>query len=81
MKTLTALLVSLAFANGAFAQAPAPARNPVQLAQAGGSARGAGLPAATTGATSTVVAIVAIAIAGVAAAASSNSTETTPSHH
>ena len=82
MKTSKVLLVSLALAGSAFAQAPASDRNPVQLAQAGGSARGAGVPeAAGGGAVSTIVAVVAIAIAGAAAAASNNSTATTPSHH
>jgi len=79
MKTLMALLASLSFASGAFAQTPD--RDPIQLAQSGGAARGAGLPAAKTGAASAVVAVVAIAVAGAAAAATSNSTVTTASHH
>jgi len=86
VKTSTALLVSLAFANGALAQTPAPDREPIQLAQAGGAARGAGLPAARGGATSAVIAVIAIAVAGAAAAATNNSTvntpqTTTPAHH
>jgi len=81
VRALTALLVSLAFVNDAFAQAPAPAGNPVQLAQAGGAAQGAGLPPATTGAGSSVAAVVALAIAGIAATAGYQSTVSTPSHH
>lgn len=81
MKTPVALLVSLAFMNGAFAQAPAPAGKPVQLAQTGSAAQGAGLPAATTGAGATAAAVVAIAIAGIAATAGYRSTVSTPSHH
>jgi hypothetical protein len=81
MKKTSVLLASLVFASSVFAQAPATAHSPVQVAQAGGPARGAGLPPATTGAGSTVAAMVAFAIAGVAAAASYQSTVTTPSHH
>ena len=81
MRKLEVLLGSLIFASSVFAQAPAPASNPVKVAQAGGTARGAGLPPTTTGAGARVAAVVAFAIAGVAAAASYQSTVTTPSHH
>jgi len=77
VKTLTVLLVTLAFANGAFAQSRAPVADPIVLAQAGGSARGAALPSASSGAASAVAAVVAIAVAGAAAAATSNSTTAT----
>jgi len=81
VKSLSVLLASLVFADAGFAQAPGPASSPIQVAQAGGAARGAGLPPVMTGAGSTVAAVVAIGIAGVAAAAGYRSTVTTPSHH
>jgi hypothetical protein len=79
VKNPAVLLVSLFFATGAFAQAPAggSAQGPVQVAQAaGGSSSGAAVPAATTGATSTVAALVAVGVAGVAAAVGYSSTAT-----
>ena len=80
MKKLAVLLVLLAFAADGLAQAPGPAQEPVQVAQAGGAAQGAAVPAASTGATSAVVAVVAAAAAGVAAVVGYNST-TSASHH
>ena len=83
VKTLSALIVSLACAGHSFAQvAPAPAREPLVVAQAptGGASQGA-LPAATTGgAGSTLVALVAAGAAAALAATLSNSVMTTSNH-
>jgi hypothetical protein len=76
VKNLAILLVSLTFAADGFAQTPAQA--PVQVAQAGGAAQGAALPATSTGATSTIAAVVAVGVAGVAAVTAYSST--TSSH-
>ncbi len=82
MKNLAVLLVSLAFAADALAQTPAPdtAQGPVQVAQAGGAAQGAAVPAASTGAGGTATAV-AIVAAGVAAIASVTAYNTTSSNH
>jgi hypothetical protein len=82
VKKLAVLLVLLAFAADGLAQVPTPgpAQAPVQVAQAGGAAEGATVPAASTGAASTTVAIIAVAAAGVAAVVGYNST-TSASHH
>lgn len=81
MKNLAILLVSLAFAGEGFAQTPVPgAASPVQMAQAGGAAQGATLPASATGATSTMAAVIAVGVAGVAAVTAYSSTTTSTNH-
>jgi hypothetical protein len=84
VKKLAVLLVSLAFAANALAQAPAPdtAQGPVQVAQAGGAAQGATVPAASTGGgTAGVLAVIAAGIAAIAAVTAYSSTESAPSNH
>jgi hypothetical protein len=79
VKKLAVSLILLIFASEVMAQAsdPAPARAPVQVAQAGtagGPSAGAGAPPASGGATSTVAALVALGVAGVAAVTAYGST-------
>jgi hypothetical protein len=68
VKALSALFVSLFFAGNCLAQA------------AGGAATGATVPAASTGAVSTLAAVVAVGVAGVAAVAGYNTTTTASNH-
>lgn len=79
MKKLAVLLVLLAFAADGLAQAPGPAQQPVQVAQAGGAAEGATAPAASTGGTAPLLAVIVAIAAGVAAVVGYNNT--TSSNH
>jgi hypothetical protein len=78
VKKIPVLLVSMALAGNLYAQVP---QNPAPAAQAaqapastpGGAAGGAGLPPASTGATSNLVPFIALGVAGIAAASRSYS--------